>query len=76
MYKTANKQVEKLAAEFSRCDQNLANAKPQKKKSPPTWVGGSILLSMLFRIYDLACSINLATPDQTEKSCSNFFRTP
>jgi hypothetical protein len=60
MYKTANKQVEKLAAEFSRCDQNLANAKPQKKKSPPTWVGGSILLSMLFRIYDLACSINLA----------------
>jgi hypothetical protein len=31
MYKTANKQVEKLAAEFSRCDQNLANAKAQKK---------------------------------------------
>jgi len=44
--KTANKQVEKLAAEFSRCDQNLANAKPQKKKSPPTWVGGSILLTL------------------------------
>jgi len=58
--KTANKQVEKLAAEFSRCDQNLENAKPQKKNPPPTWVGGSILLTMLFRIYDLACSINLA----------------